>query len=56
MREPQFDLYDEVLIFSKDKYGVIIDFVYIEEEDIYCYSVDCEEELLECRENELQLA
>ena len=53
---PLFQIYDEVLVKSNDKYGIVIDYQYFEHEDMFHYMVDCEDELLECRENDLRLA
>jgi hypothetical protein len=50
-----FRVYDEVYLINQDKHGIVIDYDYMEYEDMYRYSVDCEEDLLECRENELRL-
>lgn len=51
-----FQIYDEVLIKSKDKYGIVISEYYNNEEDMFFYNIDCEDEVLDCRENDLQLA
>jgi hypothetical protein len=49
----EFETYDEVRIVSKNKNGIVIDFGYSVHMDMYLYSVDCEDEKLICRENEL---
>lgn len=51
-----FQIYDEVLVKSQDKYGIVISYDYYETDDMFFYHVDCEDEVLECRENDLQLA
>ncbi len=51
-----FQIYDEVLVKSQDKYGIVISYYYHESEDMFLYHIDCEDKILECRENDLRLA
>lgn len=50
----QFNQYDEVIILSSNKHGIVLDYAWSYHEDMYNYLVDCEEEILTCRENELK--
>ena len=49
-----FNQYDEVIIISKNKHGIVLDYAYCYHEDMYNYLIDCENEILTCRENDLR--
>ena len=50
----EFNQFDEVKIVAKNKNGIILEYAYVEANDMYNYLVDCEDEILTLRENELK--
>ena len=50
----EFNQYDEIEIINSKKRGIVLDFVYVEAQDMYNYFIDCEEEVKTCRANELK--
>jgi len=50
----EFNQFDEVKIVAKNKNGIILEYAYVEANDMYNYLVDCEDEILTLRENELR--
>lgn len=54
--KPIFQQFDEVRIVSHNKNGVVLDYAYSYHEDMYNYLIDCEDDILTCRETELVLS